>query len=91
MAEDVSSWMMVIRLPTYIFHLFNEPCIHVKTMIESVHRHDSSTGILRADVAFLYSLDKNAAAQSSSLGIVICFRGATFDVEQRSSHDVFFF
>jgi hypothetical protein len=40
-------------------------------------------------VAFLYSLANNVAAQSSNLGIVSCFSGATFDVEQRSSQDVF--
>ena len=31
----------------------------------------------------LYSLDKNVAAQSSSLGMVSCFRGATLDVEHK--------
>jgi len=39
-------------------------------------------------VAFLYSLDNNVAAQSSSLGIVNCFKGATLDVAHRSSQDV---
>jgi len=45
--------------------------------------------MLMARVAFLYSLDNSVAAQSSSLGIVSCFRGATFDVEHRSSQDFF--
>ena len=36
-------------------------------------------------MAFLYSLDNNVAAQSSNLGMVNCFSGATFDVENRSS------
>jgi hypothetical protein len=45
--------------------------------------------LLRARVAFLYSLDNSVAAQSSSLGIVSCFSGATFDVEHNSSQDVF--
>ena len=42
-------------------------------------------------MAFLYSLDNNVAAQSSNLGIVNCFNGATFDVEHRSSQDVLLF
>jgi len=33
-------------------------------------------------------LDNNVAAQSFNLGIVNCFSGATFDVENRSSQDV---
>jgi len=89
-AEDASSWIVATRLPTNVFHLFDGPCIHVKTKDESVHKQDSLTGMLRARVAFLYSLDKNVAAQSFSLGIVSCFRGATFDVEHRSLQDVFF-
>ena len=40
-------------------------------------------------MAFLYSLDNNVAAQSSNLGMVSCFNGAIFDVEQRSSHEDF--
>ena len=40
-------------------------------------------------MAFLYGLDKNVAAQISKLGIVICFSGATFHVEHRSSQDIF--
>ena len=43
--------------------------------------------MLRACVAFLYSLDSNVAAQSSNLGIV-SFSGATFDVEHRRSQDI---
>jgi hypothetical protein len=39
-------------------------------------------------MAFLYSLANNVAAQSSNLGIVNCFNGATLDVEHRSSQDV---
>ena len=38
---------------------------------------------------FLYSLDNNVAAQSSNLGIINCFNGATLDVEHRSSQGVF--
>jgi len=37
-AEDVSSWIVVTRLPTNVFHLLDGPCIHVKTMGESVHK-----------------------------------------------------
>ena len=44
--------------------------------------------MLRVPMAFLYTLDNNVAAQSSKLGTVNCFSGATFDVEHRSSHDV---
>jgi hypothetical protein len=44
--------------------------------------------MLGARVAFLYSLANNVAAQSSNLGIVSCFSGATSYVEQRSSQDV---
>jgi hypothetical protein len=59
-------------------------------MEESVHRQDSLMfTLLRAHVASLYSLDNNVAAQSSNLGIVSCFNGATFEVEHSSSHDVF--
>ena len=39
-------------------------------------------------MAFLYSLASNVAAQSSNLGIVSCVRGATFDVEHKSSQEV---
>jgi len=39
-------------------------------------------------VAFLYSLDNNIAAQSSNLGMVNCFNGATLDVEHRISQDI---
>jgi hypothetical protein len=39
-------------------------------------------------MAFLYNLASNVAAQSSNLGIVSRFNGATFDVEHRSSQDV---
>ena len=38
-------------------------------------------------MTFLYSLDNNVAAQSSNLGMVSCFSGATFEVEHRSSHE----
>jgi hypothetical protein len=38
-AEDVSFCIMVIRLPTNVLHLFDGPCIHVKTIDESVHRY----------------------------------------------------
>ena len=34
-AEDVSSWMVTILLPTDVFHL-----LHLRTMQESVHRKD---------------------------------------------------
>jgi len=40
-------------------------------------------------MAFLYRLDNNVAAQISNLGMVNCFSGDTFDVEHRSSQDVF--
>jgi len=40
-------------------------------------------------MALLYSLDNNVAAQSSNICMVLCFIGATFDVEQRSSKDIF--
>ena len=36
----------------------------------------------------LYSLDNNVAAQSSNLGMISYFNGATFEVEHRSSHDL---
>ena len=39
-------------------------------------------------MAFLYSLDNNIAAQSSNLGIVNGFNGATFDVEHRSQQEI---
>jgi hypothetical protein len=39
-------------------------------------------------MAFLYSLVNNVAAQSSNLGIVNCFNGATLNVEHKSSQDV---
>jgi len=39
-------------------------------------------------MAFLYSLDNNVAAQTSNLGMVNCFSGATFDVEHRNSQNV---
>ena len=45
--------------------------------------------MLRARVTFLYSLDNNVAEQSSNLGMVSCFSGATLDVEHRSTQDVF--
>jgi len=57
-------------------------------MEESVYGWDSFTVMLRARMAFLYSLASNVAAHNSNLGIVSCFSGATFDVEHRSSHDV---
>ena len=44
--------------------------------------------MLRAWMAFLYSLDNNVAAQSSNLGIVSCFSGATFEVEHKSSQNI---
>jgi len=44
--------------------------------------------MLRSLVAFLYSLDNNVAAQSSSLGMFSCFSGATFNVEHRSAQDI---
>jgi hypothetical protein len=39
-AEDASSWMVAILLPTDVFHLLDGPWIHVSTMQESVHRKD---------------------------------------------------
>ena len=59
-------------------------------MEESVHRWDLFIVMLRAPMAFLYSLDNNVAAQNSNLGIVNCFSGTTFDVEHRSSQNVLF-
>jgi len=44
--------------------------------------------MLRACVAFLYSLDNNVAAHNSNLGMVSCFNGATLDVEHNNSDDV---
>jgi len=81
--------MRATLLPTNVFNLFGGPCIHVNTMKDSVNIYDSFIVKLRAAVAFLYSLDNNVAEQISNLGIVNCFIGATFDVEHRSSQDVF--
>jgi len=80
--------MRATLLPTNVFHLFDGPCIHVSTIEESVDRLDSFIVMLMAPMAFLYSLDNNVAAQSSNLGIIHCFNGATFVVEHRSSQDV---
>jgi hypothetical protein len=86
-AAAVSSCMRATLLPTNVFHLFGVPCIHVKTIEESVHRYDSLIVMLSARMAVLYSLDNNVAAQSSNLGMVSCFSGATFEVEHRNSHE----
>jgi len=40
-------------------------------------------------MAFMYSLDSNVAAKNFNFGMVNCFSGSTFDVEHRSSQDVF--
>jgi len=54
-----------------------------------VYMLDSFIVMLSEPTSFLYSLDINETAQSSNICIVNCLRGATFDVEQRSSQDVF--
>ena len=90
-ADDVSSWMKATLLPTTTFHLFGGTCIYVNTMDESVHRLDTFIIMLRAPVAFLYTLDKNIGARSSNLGIVNSFNDAILDVEHRSSQDVLCF
>jgi hypothetical protein len=79
--------MMATLLPTDVFYLFDGSYIHVNAIEKSVQVYDSSV-VLRARMAFLYSLANNVAAQSSNLGIVSCFSVAILDVEQRSSQDI---
>ena len=59
-------------LPTNAFHLCGARSKRVSKMEESVHRLDSSIVMLRARMAFLYSLDNAVAAQSSNLCTVKC-------------------
>jgi len=40
-------------------------------------------------MAFLYSLDNNVTAQISNLCVVNYFSGDTFDMEHRTSQDIF--
>jgi hypothetical protein len=44
--------------------------------------------MLRARIAFLYSLANNVAAQSTNLGIVSRFSGANFHVEHKTLQDI---
>jgi hypothetical protein len=83
MAEEVFSCMRATLLRTKVFHLCDDPWIHVKSIDESVHKYDASI-MLRALVTRLYNLARSTAAHNSSLGIVSFFSEATFDDEHNS-------
>lgn len=62
-------------------------CIHANTIDESVHSVQDS--ILKSkDNTLLINLDSKTAPQSSNLGMVVAFKGATLDFEQSNLTDV---
>ena len=72
--EEVFSCMKATLLPTKVFHRWDGPWIHVKTIVESVHKYDASIMLWRAFVTRLYNFAKSTAAHNSNLGIVNFFQ-----------------
>lgn len=72
-----NSWIFVIRLATYVFLMFGDVAIQLRTIVESLNRKIFLIFLPYACLAILHDLTRTRAAFNSSLGKDIVLSGAT--------------